>query len=350
MKKLVLAAALLALLAPGVLAAESPAGGGEDVKGDDTGYQRKAVLLFHHGVKTWLAVFQQTGTEPDMVSLLDERCIEMGYKSYRDFSEAASEALGEEAWKKLRDEHFHGAWAQARVDMEKFRKEQAERKKAGEKDPRSTYVPDKSIIVYLKNGSTIEGIARKGVLSEKRVRVRMKGEKKVETLYLQVPSTEKDAGVRVWYINNIDGFTFLPYGLIDPEQGVEVVRSLTPKESEDIFKDIKRKEEELLAAEKKAKAEEDRMETERAATEKALREARIAKQKGMDVEEARKKRKELLGKFPPSEGWSKEKLAEIRRKWIVLHIPPSAKEREFLALFEKWQTAKREQEQIDGKK
>jgi hypothetical protein len=345
---LILGLATLLLLPGFLLAAEGPAGIDTAAEGKDV-LSRKAVIVFYEAVKTWLAVYRQTREEPDMVSLLDELCSEIGYRSYRKFSEAAEKALGAK-WGEITSRNFHGAWAKAKMELERDRKKWLKEAKAGPKDPRYSGVQDKMIIVYLKNGSTIEGIARKGILAEKRVRIRKKGGKKLQMLYLTVPATEKDAGIRVWYINNIEGFSLVPYSIIDPKRGVEVVRSLTPKESEDIFKAIKSKEMALRAAEKTAKAEEKRFNAERDATEKVLRESAIARKTGQDVDKARKIRQELLGKFPPSAGWSKKRLREIRHRWIVLHQPPNELEREFLAKYEKWQKAKDDQDYIDGKK
>ncbi len=349
MKNILMAiAAVVFLSAAAVLAAEEADPAKPPAPAADSAAS-KAADMFRKAVDLWLAVMKQTREEPDMISLLDELCREKGINSYREYSAAAEKELGA-AWEEITQKEFHGRWAAAKVEYESFLRKVAEEEKAGEKDPRLTYVPDKAVVVYLKNGATIEGVARKGILSEKTVRVRKKSETKTETIYLQVPPAEKDAGIRVWYINMVDGFTFIQYTSIDEKQGVEVVRSLTPRESEQIFKDIKDKEETLRNAEKKAKAEEQRVGKERAEAEKAMRESDLAKKKGLDLEKARKERLELLTKFPPSAGWSSEKLAEIRRRWIINHIPPTEIERDFLSVFEKWQRAKDEQDLIDGKK
>ncbi len=348
MKKTVGAATIFILAFMPILAAEEGTPENKAVPAPETA-AATAAYIFSKSVDLWLAVYKQTKEEADITSILDELCREKGYTGYREYSAATEKLIGAD-WEALIQKEFHMPWAKAKVAYEIHARKLAEEDKAREKDPMISYVPDKAAIVYLKNGSTIEGIARKGVLAEKVVKFRRKNEVKVESIYVQVPSAEKDAGIRIWYINNIDGFTFIPYSSIDEKQGVEVVRTLTPRESEQIFKEIKVKEETLRDAEKRAKAEEDRLNKEKSQTEKAMREAEIARRRGVDLDQARKERQELLTKFPPSAGWSSEKLAEIRRRWIINHIPPTEIERDFLGLFDKWQKAKEEQEQIDGRK
>jgi hypothetical protein len=345
MKRRITALALvLALFPAGSLLAAEEAPEDEHQK-----LMAKAVDIFRKAVRTWELVYRQTREEPEIIPLLDDLCTEAGYKGYQSFTAELSAKLGL-VWEDILKREFHVPWSRAKVlvntYLEKLRKEEKDPKRAKLKG----YRPDKMVIVFLKNGSTIEGIARHGILSEKTVRIRRKGAKKSETIYLQVPAKEKDAGIRVWYIHNVEGFNFIPYTLIQQKRGIEIVRSLTLKESEQIFKDIKKKEAELRKAEKKAKAAEARIDKERTEAEKALRETEIAKKKKMDLEKARAEREKLLTKFPPSDGWSRERLNEIRRKWIINHIPPNAQEREFLALFEKWKKAKEEQDYIDGKK
>jgi hypothetical protein len=50
-------------------------------------------------------------------------------------------------------------------------------------------------------------------------------------------------------------------------------------------------------------------------------------------------RHELLKKFPPEDGWGKEKLEDIKWRQIILSLFPSPEEKEFIEAFDEWEKA-----------
>ena len=50
-------------------------------------------------------------------------------------------------------------------------------------------------------------------------------------------------------------------------------------------------------------------------------------------------RHELLKKFPPEDGWGKEKLENIKWRQVILGLFPSPEEKEFIEAFDEWEKA-----------
>jgi hypothetical protein len=50
-------------------------------------------------------------------------------------------------------------------------------------------------------------------------------------------------------------------------------------------------------------------------------------------------RHELLKKFPPEDGWGKEKLEDIKWRQVILSLFPSPEEKEFIEAFDEWEKA-----------
>ncbi len=50
-------------------------------------------------------------------------------------------------------------------------------------------------------------------------------------------------------------------------------------------------------------------------------------------------RAELLKKFPPEDGWGKEKLENIKWRRVILGLFPAPEEEEFIEVFEDWEKA-----------
>ena len=50
-------------------------------------------------------------------------------------------------------------------------------------------------------------------------------------------------------------------------------------------------------------------------------------------------RHELLKRFPPKDGWSKEKLENIEWRRVILGLFPSPEEKEFIEVFDAWEKA-----------
>lgn len=210
---------------------------------------------------------------------------------------------------------------------------------------------DLEVRVFLKNGNLIAGYALEGVLLEKQVNVvgstgRDGKVTRQESFVRAKTETEEGAGIRVWYPNNAKGYQFVLYTQVAK---VEVGRALTPAEQEALFKDIRLKEAALTAAgEALRKAEVEKIAA-LAESRRAMAEEAIAKRKGVSVDEDRKRRADILKRFPPGEGdkaWNAERRAAIQRKLAVLGIPPSTEENEFIRVFGDWQKAVAEAKEI----
>jgi len=237
--------------------------------------------------------------------------------------------------------------------------------------------PDKKIEVLLKRGTVFEGIARRGCLAEMKKIVKVKGHK--EQYYVEVPwqavlkpakkegkqvllptamkygkeGEEKTmnlrkVGIRIWYFQQTRGFVFIPYNDVAE---IRVVRALSYRDSKRLFQDIESREKRLKEAERKAKDDETEREAIRREFEEQSREKKLLEQKGLEEEEGRKwlvRVKELMGKFPPEEGWSRDKKTQIMVK-MIQGINPTDEEREFYKIFDEWEKARKDYEFIKGK-
>ena len=47
----------------------------------------------------------------------------------------------------------------------------------------------------------------------------------------------------------------------------------------------------------------------------------------------------MLKKFPPEDGWGKEKLENIKWRQVILGLFPSPEEKEFIEAFDEWEKA-----------
>ena len=60
-------------------------------------------------------------------------------------------------------------------------------------------------------------------------------------------------------------------------------------------------------------------------------------------------RHELLKKFPPEDGWGKEKLEDIKWRQVILSLFPSPEEKEFIEAFDEWEKAGEAEEKEKAK-
>jgi hypothetical protein len=190
--------------------------------------------------------------------------------------------------------------------------------------------------VKLRNGGVIEGVALASGTWERR---------DAKDGWLGVKRGSKGAGIRLWWVQDLDGFQFVV------ESEIVEMQLLGPVTSEETRELQKRAEESKAAAER----ERLRRQTERAAAEdvadkarslldeveKAKAEAAAAKAKdaGKPSETSLAKRwAELLAKFPP-DVWTPATPAEIERRKIVLVLFPNEQEKAFLAVLDEWKPA-----------
>lgn len=215
---------------------------------------------------------------------------------------------------------------------------------------------DKVIKVFLKNGNLISGYALGGVIYERAVELASTAKtdkgatgaaaammKRQEAYEPVKDKKAAGAGVRIWYPNNVKGYQFIPYTQV---LQVEMGRTLSAAEQKALFADIRTKEKKLTEARLKMIESNNAKTAAILAARAALAEEQIAKAKGVSVEDDRKRRTDMLQKFPPSAGWGAARRAEIDRKLAVLGQPPTAQEQEFLRIYADWKVAYDEAKKI----
>jgi len=207
--------------------------------------------------------------------------------------------------------------------------------------------------VKLRNGNKITGVVKSGRFIES-----------VDSLdFVPADMTTPGAGIRVWYFDDTNSFIFMSF---DSIASYRIGARLTDVQVQQIEARIAA-ERTRVQAMRKAMVERKRLEKLARDEDKAEREAEgdVAENgettkptKPADVDPmAKQQAKEntelmaLLDEFPPEEGWGQEKVAEIQRRKIVLHVFPDEKQQRFLDVFDKWKQAlsvRQQREQAQG--
>jgi hypothetical protein len=203
-----------------------------------------------------------------------------------------------------------------------------------EEKPGSTVVGQR-VRVKLRHGGTIEGVVLASSTWERR---------DLKDGWLAARRGVKGAGIRLWWVQDLDGFQFVAEGEI---LEMTVLGSVTDDET----KALQKRAEETKAA---AERERERLEAERAAAAEAEAAAKKllaevdkakqdsdakAKEAAKPADEVKAQRwAELLAKYPPGT-WTLDTPAEIERRKIVLGLFPNDEEKAFLAAFEEWKPA-----------
>lgn len=190
--------------------------------------------------------------------------------------------------------------------------------------------------VRLKSGGTVEGVVAIRGVWERR---------DAGSSWVSVQHTEKSAGIRVWFVGDLDGFQFVPVdeiaelkslgALSDADRkAIETRRAEAAKSAED--------ERKRLAADKAYVADaSDKAKSLVAEVEKARLESRAlaAGEAKRKLDESRAKRwAELLAKFPPDK-WSLDTPKEIETRKLIIKVFPSDEELEFLKSYDEWREA-----------
>ena len=196
--------------------------------------------------------------------------------------------------------------------------------------------------------------------SARRVRVRLRAGRTVEGVVL-APGTwerrdavsgwvaarreDKGAGVRLWWIQDLDGFQFVSVrdmvelkeaGTVSAEQTRDAEKRRREMAERTDAERAKADAERAAAASAEAKAKELIQAVEAAKAEAAAAEAVKA---ATTVKPSDTKRfAELLGRFPP-EKWKPTTPADIEHRRIILGVNPTEEDRAFLAVFDEWKKA-----------
>lgn len=187
------------------------------------------------------------------------------------------------------------------------------------------------VTVRLKNGNKIEGVVKDGRLIEK-----------VDGLHFVLAEAKAEgAGVRVWYYDDTVSYIFLPFEGI---HHYKVHERLTSNQIEAI--------ERRIAEEERRRAELRRLEQQRlpetgppggqtggepGATPPG--ETPPGTGEGKTLTEEEQQMMKLLEEFPPEEGWSEERRAELERRKVTVGVYPAGRDKRFLEIFEQWQRA-----------
>lgn len=201
--------------------------------------------------------------------------------------------------------------------------------------PASEPARDERVSVTLKNGETLTGVALRGIKNERLVQGRFEP---------ATDATLPKTGVRLYYYRDLDGYLFLEHKNV---ARLDVLDTLTREQSQ-----------ELADAMRKAREGRD-LARKAAAAARARPESRPAPEEGDEPgppersaapEPLSEDDRAILEKFPPSEGWSPETFGELKRRSIVLHVYPTAREQEFLDAFPSWRAAWTKQAALDAAK
>lgn len=203
--------------------------------------------------------------------------------------------------------------------------------------PAETRLPPGSRVrARLRGGRTIDGVLLADGMWERR---------DARGSWIPAKRGEPGAGVRLWWVHDLDGFLFVTEAQVVEmkDQGV-----VTREEERESAK--RRREASERAAAERARLDETAAKAEAAATqakalidevEKAKQEAAalalVEQQKEDDIAKA-KRWAELLARFPPSK-WSPETPQEIDRRRTLQHVYPSDDEIEFLKTIDEWKPA-----------
>lgn len=176
------------------------------------------------------------------------------------------------------------------------------------------------------------GVVMKGVVKDHRYEVLSP----ITGAYVPVESEEVPfAGIRVYYAMGLDGFIFLRYdsiheitftGKLSQEEGLALARR--------IHEEMERAAEEKKRAVEEMEARKQRVEDERAA--RAVEAEVAVEEEELRVEGRRSAEiKKLLERFPPPE-WRPARLAELKKRRLILDILPNDEETAFIDNYELW--------------
>jgi len=186
--------------------------------------------------------------------------------------------------------------------------------------------------VSLKSGRLLEGVVRAKSIFERRARTGG---------YEPADDSDVNAGIRVWFPANQDGFIFMrltailrmdELGSLSVAEGKSIARARVASRRRADSERVQLAAARIAAekAEAAAAAEAEAVETEAIASTKP-RDERDGEADAADEQVLAS----LLIKYPPTR-WSPESPAEIERRKVVLGLFPSVEETAFLDVFDDW--------------
>lgn len=191
--------------------------------------------------------------------------------------------------------------------------------------------------VRLSNGNRVRGVVKDGRLIERVDGLR----------FVRAAENEAGSGIRIWYTDGRASFVFVPFSQI---ANYDVQERLSSEQLAKIEAEALQFEEADKArkAEEQAQADALRKAGEPVVTE-PLPEGTPARDTGGapakpagvsgKLTEEQRELFRLLVRYPPAEGWSAEKAAEIKRRRAVVGANPTELEWAFVENFADWQRA-----------
>ncbi|MFO1052978.1 MAG: hypothetical protein U1F36_12255 [Planctomycetota bacterium] len=179
------------------------------------------------------------------------------------------------------------------------------------------------ITLRLKNGSRMKGVVKDGRFVE-----RPQGLE-----FLPSELTAEDAGVRLWYYDQTNSFIFLPYADIAYHK---IGDRLTDEEVKKIAEELDR------IALDKARLKDD---PSAKSKDEPKKDGAPAKD-GPELPTMTDDQKAILAEFPPSEGWSYDRMRELEARKIRIGVYPNEHEQRFLDNFGLWSQASQIAQQI----
>ncbi|MEY4672992.1 MAG: hypothetical protein RL148_776 [Planctomycetota bacterium] len=191
--------------------------------------------------------------------------------------------------------------------------------------------------VRLSNGNRVRGVVKDGRLIERVDGLR----------FVRAAENEAGSGIRIWYTDGRASFVFVPFSQI---ANYDVQERLSSEQLAKIEAEALQLEQSDLEQKARAKAEaEAAQQSEVPAGTGTVTEPLPAKEVGGAppkpaagsgrLTEEQRELFRLLVRYPPADGWSAEKAAEIRRRRAVVGSNPTELEWAFVENFADWQRA-----------
>lgn len=197
--------------------------------------------------------------------------------------------------------------------------------------------------VELHTGRRVRGVVRQQSIWERPTRT------EAGFGWETVDRDHPEAGVRLWYVNMLDGYVFIKQSHVAE---IESFGALSVESSDAIVKATEqgrlaaKAERARLLEERKARIAAERAAAEAAESAAAEGEEGASAESGeataeadgaADVEQLASLTA-LLVRFPPSR-WSLDTPQKVEHRRVILGLAPSSEEKEFLEVFEEWKKA-----------
>ena len=191
------------------------------------------------------------------------------------------------------------------------------------------------ITVRLQNGSRLRGVVKNGRFIEKHDGL----------IFVPSERVSEGAGLRLWYYDQTNSYIFLPWGTIAEHTIGEVLSD------DDVTKMGLEMDRQARAARARVvkpgadKTAEGDGQPKDVDAPPAPPGGVVTKAPAKPASQLTAEQKALLAEFPPSAGWSLEKLKALELRKIQVNVWPNEKEKRFIDSFGEWNEASRIQQE-----